>query len=299
VTSERDVLVSVVVVGQVGRDLVLRVDDVAATDETATVHERHELLGGKGANQAVGLRQRGLPVALLGVVGDDQPGRDILVQAMADGIGVEHVVIRPGGATALFVDITDGDGARRVLEHVPDDMLLTEADVAAAGDLLAAATTVVLQLQQPAAALLLAARLAPQARVVLDGSPQEGADELVRVAHVLRADAKEAELLVGRSLEGPEATAAAARDLLDRGPELVVLEVAGYGDVLVWPDGQVLLPRLDVRVVDPTGGGDSFVAGLVAALIAGATPADAGQAASRAAAQTVSKLGGRPSLGQT
>jgi ribokinase len=288
--------VTVVVLGQVGRDIVLRVDDVADGGEIATVHERQELLGGKGANQAVGLCQLGVPVALVGVVGDDHAGRDVRRQAAGEGIDVGHVVVRPGATTALFVDITDGRGARRVLEHVTREVLLSETDVAAAADLLGAAATVVLQLQQPAAALLLAVGLAPSAQVVLDGAPGERVDELLRVADVLRADATEAELLVGRSLDGPEATVAAARDLLDRGPKLVVLGVAAYGDVLVWPDGQALLPHHDVRVVDPTGGGDSFVAGLVAALRAGATPAEAGAAASRAAARTVAKLGGRPAL---
>ncbi|PBJ29532.1 PfkB family carbohydrate kinase, partial [Mycobacterium avium] len=64
----------VVVIGQIGRDLVLRIDRPPTAGESATVLRREELLGGKGANQAVGLAQLGVPVALIGVVGDDQAG---------------------------------------------------------------------------------------------------------------------------------------------------------------------------------------------------------------------------------
>lgn len=56
----------VVVVGQVARDLVLVVDEVPGPGGTAAVRERREMLGGKGANIAVGLAQLGAPVALVG-----------------------------------------------------------------------------------------------------------------------------------------------------------------------------------------------------------------------------------------
>ncbi|MFG1891405.1 PfkB family carbohydrate kinase [Micromonospora sp. NPDC049051] len=56
----------VMVVGQVARDLVLLVDEVPEAGGTAPVRRRRELLGGKGANQAVGLAQLGAAVGLLG-----------------------------------------------------------------------------------------------------------------------------------------------------------------------------------------------------------------------------------------
>lgn len=76
--------------------------------------------------------------------------------------------------------------------------------------------------------------------------------------------------------------------------EQVPAEGGSFGDVLVWPDGATLLPYADVRVADPTGGGDAFVAGLVAALATGCPPAGAGRAATAAAARFVAEVGGRP-----
>ena len=50
----------IVVVGQIARDLVLVVDEVPGPGGTAPVRERREMLGGKGANIAVGLAQLGV-----------------------------------------------------------------------------------------------------------------------------------------------------------------------------------------------------------------------------------------------
>ncbi|WP_448617489.1 PfkB family carbohydrate kinase [Geodermatophilus sp. URMC 65] len=67
-------MADVVVLGQVGRDLVLRTSALPGPGGSARVGERRELLGGRGADQVVALAQLGVPVALVGVVGEVLPG---------------------------------------------------------------------------------------------------------------------------------------------------------------------------------------------------------------------------------
>jgi ribokinase len=68
----------IVVVGQMARDLVLVVDEVPGPGGTAPVRERREVLGGKGANIAIGLAQLGAPVELVDTTG----GGDAFVAAL-------------------------------------------------------------------------------------------------------------------------------------------------------------------------------------------------------------------------
>src|SRR5699024_4177387 len=68
----------VLVVGQVARDLVLALEEMPPPQGSTVVSQRHEMLGGKGTNQAVGLRQRGGQVAWLGVVGAGLVGQQWL-----------------------------------------------------------------------------------------------------------------------------------------------------------------------------------------------------------------------------
>jgi ribokinase len=147
---------------------------------------------------------------------------------------------------------------------------------------------------------LLAARLAHTAgtRVVLDGAPQSDTltADLLALADVVRADGQEAELLTGQPVDDVASAVRAAADLRQRGPSLVVLEVAGQGNLFAGPEGTWFVPHVRTEVVDPTGAGDAFVAGLIAALRKGSPLAEAGELAVAAATSTVQRLGGRPDL---
>lgn len=278
-------------VGQMARDLVLVVDEVPGPGGTTPVRERREMLGGKGANIAVGLAQLGAPVALVGVVGDDDVGARLIARAAADGIATEAVVRRPDTETGLIVDLV-ADGWR-YLEHLPDAVQLREGDLPIG--LITRAAAVVVQLQQPPEVALKAARAA-QGRVVLDGSPERLRDELLACADVVRADHQEAELLSGRTIKTADDAVEAAREVLALGPDLVAFAVDDVGNVFVWDSGQLVIPLGDVEVVDTTGGGDAFVAALTFSLTRGDGPEEAARRAVEASGDTVSHLGGRPTL---
>ncbi|OXM66054.1 PfkB family carbohydrate kinase [Amycolatopsis vastitatis] len=290
----------VVVAGQIARDLVIEVPDAPGADSSAPVRHRQELLGGKGANQAVALSQLGVSVSLVGVVGRDHTGDAMLAQARADRISTSHVVRRAGAETALLVDIVDAQGRRRYLEHVPDGTLLTETDVFAASAPISAAASVIVQLQQPAPAALLAARLAHTAgtRVVLDGAPQDDtfAADLLALADVVRADGHETELLTGQAVDDVASAVRAAAELRRRGPSLAVLEVSGQGNLFAGPEGTWFVPHVETQVVDPTGAGDALVATLTAALTRRRPLETAASLAVAAAASTTEHAGGRPRL---
>lgn len=287
----------VVVIGQIGRDLVLRTDGPPSASESTDILQRNELLGGKGANQAVGLVQLGVPVALIGVVGNDIAGDFVLQQAQSDGIDAGGIVRR--GTTALLIDVVGRQGERMLLEDVPESSLVQVADLDRSATLFESADTVSIQLQQPSATALAAARRARERRlrVVADGVPAADVRaELLASVDVLRADATEAALIAGEDVNTVDRAAALGRELLDCGPELVALAVPDVGDLLVWREGSELFEFADVDVVDPTGAGDAFVAGLIAALRESAEPQRAGQRAAAAASATVQRLGGRPDL---
>jgi ribokinase len=292
-------VIDTVVVGQIARDLVLVVDEPPEANGSSRVRQRREMLGGKGANQAVALAQLGASPALVGVVGDDEVGGQLLASAAADGVEVSPVVRRPGTATALIVDIVDASAHWRYLEHLPDPVLLTEADVACAAPVLRAAPATIVQLQQPPAAALVAARCAKDAgrMVVLDGAPDDLRDSIVDSGDVLRADARESEILAGTEVRTAGAAARLAHRLLRRHElTLVALAVDGVGNVFVWDGGHEVLPLIDTEVVDTTGAGDAFTAALTSSLCRGSGPRAAARIAVAAAAATVGHPGGRPRL---
>ena len=93
---------------------------------------------------------------------------------------------------------------------------------------------------------------------------------------------------------GREDAEAAARALAARFGEVVVTLGS---DGALWTDGleSVRCDALPVEaVVDSTGAGDAFAAGLLAARMDGAEPAEALAAGAGLAARAVERLGGRP-----
>ncbi|MFF5081164.1 PfkB family carbohydrate kinase [Actinoplanes sp. NPDC000266] len=269
------------VIGQLARDLVLTVDELPDVGSSGAATARREQLGGKGANQAVALAQLGVRPSLVAVAGDDVIGDVLLDQARKDGIDVRHVVRRRGALTGLIVEILEPGSHYRYVEHLPEEVLLTEDDVRAARDVIAGADAVLVQLQQPFEAALAAARIGHGAGklVVLDGEITDKA--ILEYADVVRADEKEAAGLDAGILAG--------------GPSLIALAKED-GNVLIWKDGQVKIPLTGGEPVDTTGGGDSFTAALTATLLAGGSYEEAGRRATAASGDTVKHAGGRPGL---
>src|SRR4249920_3660958 len=82
---------SIVVVGSLNMDLVMRMARAPNGGETLPGHHFATLPGGKGANQAVACARMGASVAMVGRVGDDANGGVLLAGLAADGIEASEV----------------------------------------------------------------------------------------------------------------------------------------------------------------------------------------------------------------
>lgn len=87
--------------------------------------------------------------------------------------------------------------------------------------------------------------------------------------HVIKPNIHELELLVGQSLPNETAIMAAARELVARGIQLVVVSMGKEGAYFVHHDATVLARPPQVVVTSTVGAGDAMVAGLVAAHLRG------------------------------
>jgi sugar/nucleoside kinase (ribokinase family) len=127
---------------------------------------------------------------------------------------------------------------------------------------------------------------AASAAPLLEYGPERFLDAVSPV--LLFANRDEAAVLTGtRDVEG------AARALGQRCGEAIVKQ--GDGDA-VWSDGErvVRVPGHDVTVIDSTGAGDAFAAGVLAARLAGADPDRALAAGHVLAARAIVRPGARP-----
>lgn len=231
--------------------------------------------GGAPANVAVAASRLGAEAAFVGSVGDDLFGNFILQALEAEGVDTAGVRrCEPPTRTSLaFVEIDD-EGDREFTFYRSDpaaDELLSPEDISE--ELLSGASFVnfgsIPLITDPAAsATMKIARLANELDVSvafdvnfrehlwesLDAA-REAVDPLFDLSRVVKLSDDELAPLLGI-----ESSEEAARTLLDRGAELVLVSLGSDGAFYAAREFSGTVPAFEVEVVDATGAGDAFLA---------------------------------------
>jgi ribokinase len=255
--------------------------------------------GGKGANQACAAGRLGGHVRMLGRVGDDVFGRQLLESLGRAGVDTKAVRVSaatPSGVALIFVE---AGGQNEIVVASGANGLLSPEDVAQ--DLGDASGFLLLQLETPLPTIERAAALAKErgVTVVLDPAPARPLPEtlLARVS-VLTPNESEALVLLERRgtsvslAEAPEV----AQALLKRGPRTVILKLGAQGAWFQDASGGRHFPGFEVNAVDATAAGDTFGGALGVALGEGRSMDEAIRFANAAAALSVTRLGAQASM---
>jgi ribokinase len=175
---------------------------------------------------------------------------------------------------------------------------LTPEDVEAAKELITGADVLVMQLETPIESVERAAALAREqgVRVILNPAPARPlSDEILGNVSILTPNESEAELLTGIEVADDAGAEAAAKALVARGVDTVILTLGSRGAYVFESGTGELVPGFEVQAVDTTAAGDVFNGSLAVGLAEGMSLADAVRFANAAAALSVTKLGAQPS----
>jgi ribokinase len=252
--------------------------------------------GGSAANTAAWLVAAGVPTTFVGRVGDDAFGQMALDELRASGIDLGVSVDRER-RTGICIVLVDADGERTMVPSAGANGALEIAPGVITRDILlhVSAYAVFLDGARTAVDAAIARASALGVPVSVDAASAAPLrafgvpaflDWLPRC--LLFANLDEATLLAGTT-DPP----AAAQVLGSRcGEAIVKLGAAGA----IWSDGvRTICAESTARpVVDSTGAGDAFAAGVLAARSTGADVADSLRAGNDLAARAVGLAGARP-----
>jgi ribokinase len=283
----------IVVVGDLLTDvLAVHSTPIAAGTDTAA---RIELTGGgSAANTAAWLAELGVPVTLVGVVGTDAAGTARLGELRA--AGVTCAVRRTRAAPTGTVVVLSQAGERSMLTDRGASAELSTMDIDAA--LAGAADARHLHLS---GYVLLDERSRPAGRYALSTAAERGLTTSVDAASAgpLRQVGGPAFLTWVRGIDLLLANSDEAAVLPPLGsfrgiPHVVTKRGAQGAEWSTRGEPPVAVPADPAVVVDVTGAGDAFAAGLLSAWCAGATPLAALRAGAHLGARAVASPGARP-----
>ena len=224
--------------------------------------------GGKGANQAVAARRLGASVAMVGAVGEDVFGSQLIGMLSEEGIDVSHV--RRAGATGTALITVDAAGENTIVVVPGANASVSSGDVADCRGLLVGAKVVLLQLEIPVEAVEAAAEQA-HGTVILNAAPAIAGVSTQHVDVLVVNEGELAQVIEVDSFPDKQALVEAIGGL---GCAAVV--TLGADGAIVVEDGvATYIPAVPVRAVDTTGAGDAFCGGLAHQLSAGASLVEA------------------------
>ncbi|HEY9096185.1 MAG TPA: ribokinase [Hydrogenophaga sp.] len=296
-SSQQD-LPSILVLGSLNMDVVVRVSRAPVGGETIEGKSVAYLPGGKGGNQAVSCARQGASVHLIGQVGDDAHGAALRAALAQDGIHHGDVCVDPAEATGVAVVMVDDQAQNRIVV-VPGANGRLSPDPPMLAARLQGADWLVMQLEVPLAAVQVAAEQARAnaCRVVLNPSPSQTLpDGLWPRIDTVVLNESEAQALTQIAVSSPDEAATAAQWFLSHGVRQVVVTLGAQGAVATDAQGSRFHPALPVNAVDTTAAGDTFLGALVVALARGDTLDDGVSMGLRAASLCVQTVGAQPSI---
>jgi sugar/nucleoside kinase (ribokinase family) len=257
-------------------------------------------VGGAGANAGLAAAEAGLTVKLVGCIADDHVGALMRDELSSSGIA-DNLIVVPGGATGLTVALESPVRDRTFItylgvnSHWEAEMIPQEA--LNCSSFLLCDYFVAPRLRGEASRMLLGRARANGARTFFDTSWDPGGFEaqtreevcgLLELVDVMVPN----ELEVCALANMPNEPLRAARALQQISGNWIVVKLGAQGCVAVGPGGaEITAPAPSVEVVDTTGAGDAFNAGLIDGLTNGA---DWPEALARAT-DLASEIASRPS----
>lgn len=289
----------VVVLGGINMDLVTISARFPRPGETVVGSRFLTYPGGKGANQAVAAARMGAATAMVGRVGDDVFGPQLIETLRDSGIKVDGVAVAQDTTSGIAVINIDESAQNQIIQILGANDTCGDAEAVRVGQALVNASTLLLQLEVSVDLSLKVAKEAFEQgkTVILDPGPvRHIPSEFFAYCSVITPNETEAQALVGFPVVDRTSAVQAAEQLLARGVGIAVVKLGAQGVYFANADGGDFVTPFQVDAIDSVAAGDAFNGALAVSLAEGATLEQSVRMAAAAGALAVTKSGAQDSM---
>jgi len=288
----------ITVIGSLNFDVIFKQQRFAQIGETYTADHVETASGGKGANQAVQCAKLGIPTYLVGSVGRDVMGTQLLHELAEYGVNTNYVT-RVDETTGVGVVNALHDGTLMATISKGANYTITKNRIDEIEALLKRSSIVILQLEIPIEVVEYSIHKAHQfgCFIILNAAPAAAVSaEALSKVNCLVVNEPEASFYCGASVENLESALRHGRKLHEKIGELLIITLGRNGSVLFDADDTIHVKSLEVEAIETTGAGDSYIGAFATRLLMGDDFASAAGYASAAAAITVTKIGAQSAM---
>lgn len=291
-------VLSILVVGSLNVDTTLTVDHLPEPGETILATRMDNSRGGKGQNQAVAMSRLGCKVKMIGAVGKDEKGSDILNGLEKEGVETTGILLSETdtGMASIYLDSL---GNNNIVVFPGANYSIHPEDIDNNVELFQDVEYCVMQLEIPLDVIYRTLEVCNKYNIttILNPAPvnMNFDERYFCLIDYLVPNETELSLLTGEEMK-EENISELAKVLLVKGCKNVLTTLGSEGSLLVNQSEEVRVKGIKVQAVDSTAAGDSYIGGLVASLSAEKNVKEAMEYATRVASVTVTKKGAIDSL---
>ncbi len=258
----------VVCIGAANVDTIARVGRFPSADEQVAVTSLTEGFGGSAANTAVALAKLGMRVGFIGKVGSDACGKQLLGNLEASGIDTSRAIADPGVPSGRVFIAVSPTGERIMFQFPGAPQALTGNEINGMQDYFQAASIVHLASLKITGPFEVAASICGDRNVIASFNPgtmlaAAGYDRvryIIDHVDILACSRSELGKLFGKTTIEENVASCFSRTSV----RLIALTLSAEGSrAFTRHHATPIVPPYKVPVVDTTGAGDAFCAGVL------------------------------------
>ena len=289
----------IIVFGSINMDLVVYSDKQPTKGETILGNSFETFQGGKGANQAVAVAKLGLPVSLIGKVGNDVFGDELLENLNRETVDTSMIVRHEGPSGVAFIYVFEQTSENHIIVISGSNKEVKSNQIS--DKELSTSDVLISQLEVPPSEiedLFIRAKNSGTYRMLNAAPALEISKNLIRETDLLVMNESELENLSERSVdnENIDSIAEAIKVLNLKTTQSIAVTLGSKGVYVYTNQKGDFIDGHKIEAVDTTGSGDCFIGALATHYLKSNNLLDSVNFANKAAALSVTKRGASASM---
>ena len=289
----------ILVLGSLNMDLVINTSKIPDKGETIKGNNFFTCPGGKGANQAVSCAKQEKEVYMIGCVGSDFNGGELVNSLNKCNVKTDYIKKLDNISTGVAMIILSDCDNRIIISSGANEKITIDEVKEAIDEIASCGDVLVVQMEIPLNIIEFGLRYAKEKGIftILNPSPaQKLSKDILEKVDLVVANESETQILTNINISNKDDLCCAFKKYSNLGVKNVIITLGDKGSCTFLNNEIIYVNSFKVNAVDTTAAGDTYLGTLATQIIDGNNLVDSMKYASCASAIAVTRLGAQNSI---